>query len=826
SSWVTPGTSTSVESFHLTVNPWLAIGKAKQEIVELRKENQRILMLHGDRFKGQNPDDSPSDSRTRSSEREELPSRREAEWRLDKEQLKVEAERLRGQVEALKEAAARHREETWDKDSALNRQSHEMGLLRDKLCKAKTELNQVFTELTQNKEAKEKLGSQLERLERESEGEVERLRREAEKSRQEAQSLALEAEAARLKAGQEADQHTHRLRQQMADSQQKQADELQRLTASFDSELATIRHSNVELQERLCHAAQDVTKLKNSLLEVSTERDTLREQLSQMGEDFDTQSAALQSLRTYIGQISTERGEEERLTETIQRLTKEKETLQVTAELLTVRLNSLNDLLSLQEEEMVKKASSNPLLVGGPKSTLVLQCWREKVYTLLVQLRSKDFEVRAEKDKLHAKVCCHPFLYNISSLEHHVKHEAHLASVVNHSLQDKAAEVELEKLARERVELELTRALKENSQRKALQVEAVEALNIMTQTVERFSLAFEAKMAELDCAQTRLNGLSQRLTFAKRRVDTIQGLTMRKDALRRVQQATKSTDLASERELQAELQAELAVAEDERDKLTQELKRTPELIESALADLRGKFEGELRPLQQEVEQRRLELLEVSAGRAEAEQRLLEAGSQLEDSRLHLEQLGSQLLSQREESDRVLLEKVSEVENRCAQQLRDMEAQLNTARREHTKAVVALRQFERHAERERAQEKETQCLLSQQTEQEIRDLQRLLQEKDKDRNVLLATIRERGMMSEYKKARTAALQSSACIEEHRRRAPEKTTLPGAQAKQQTNDCLMSVLEDLQALSAAVIHSSEEEDKEQEEERPPGRHGDTP
>lgn len=40
----------------------------------------------------------------------------------------------------------------------------------------------------------------------------------------------------------------------------------------------------------------------------------------------------------------------------------------------------------------------------------------------------------------------------------------------------------------------------------------------------RFSLAFESKVGEVDTAQTRLNTFSQRLTFAKRRVDTIHGM--------------------------------------------------------------------------------------------------------------------------------------------------------------------------------------------------------------------------------------------------------------------------------------------------------------
>lgn len=39
----------------------------------------------------------------------------------------------------------------------------------------------------------------------------------------------------------------------------------------------------------------------------------------------------------------------------LQRLNKEKAALQTTAELLTVRLNSVNEILALQEEKMVKK---------------------------------------------------------------------------------------------------------------------------------------------------------------------------------------------------------------------------------------------------------------------------------------------------------------------------------------------------------------------------------------------------------------------------------------------------------------------------------------
>lgn len=261
-----------------------------------------------------------------------------------------------------------------------------------------------------------------------------------------------------------------------------------------------------------------------------------------------------------------------------------------------------------------------------------------------------------------------------------------------------------------------------------------------------------------------------------------------------------------------ELQAELSSACEERDKLTQELKRTPELIESALADVREQFDSEVRQLRQAAERSRGEAQEAQAAREEAQQRLQEAHTQLEESNLNLEQLHAQLISQQEDSDRALQERVSETEDHCAQQLRVMESQLNTARREHTKAVVALRQFERQAKREREQEREAQCLQSEHTKREIQDLQKLLQEKDKDRNLLLATVRERGLMSEYKAARTTALQTSVALEQQQRPSRKSNTLR-AKDQPQTRDSLLSVLGDLRTLSAAVVHSSEDDAEEE-------------
>ncbi|KAM4619797.1 coiled-coil alpha-helical rod protein 1 [Polymixia lowei] len=800
-SWITPCLTPASPEVPGPANPWLAITQAQQEILELRKENQRLTMLQGESLRGRKQSDHTTDSRPRSTERGEQWSRWETEWRLEMEKHKAEAQRLRGQVDALKETAEGHRQEMRDKEKALNRQSHEIEAMHAELCKAKAELGQVRVELNQNREEKERIGSQLERIEGESGEEIARLRRAVEKSREEARKLALQTEMARLQAEEEANRQTLRLAEQTAESRRKQETELQQLSATHSAELAAARQANRELQDRLRSVTSEVLQLKDGLTEVSTERDALKEHLSQMGQSFETQSATLQSLRNYIGQLSPERGEQERLTETVERLNKEKEALQTTTELLTVRFNSVNEILTLQEEKIAKKTLSDPLLRTGSKGLQVLQLWREKVFTLCVQLRSKDIELKAEKDKL---------LSTVRSLEQQVKREQHHASVLQHSLDDRVAELDLERVARETLKEDLAQALKENFKLKSWSQKAEAEQGALTEAVQRFRLAFEGKVAEVDAAQTRLNIFTQRLTFAKRRVETIQGLIMRRAALQKVQQVTKLTEQADDsiRNLQAELHS---VCE-ERDRLTQELKRTPQLIESALADLREQFESKLRQQRQELEQSWAEVHESAAGREEAQQRLRQAQTQLEESKVNLEQLGSQLLSKQEQSERALQERVSEMEERCAEQLREMEAQVNTARREHTKAVMTLRQFERQAGRERDQMRAAQHIKCEHTKREFLDLQKLLKETDKDKNLLLAVVHERGLLSEYKRARTTALRDSAALGRRRDKSPGKSSGAGAEAQLPAKETLVSVLEELQALSAAVVNSSEDSEEE--------------
>lgn len=51
-----------------------------------------------------------------------------------------------------------------------------------------------------------------------------------------------------------------------------------------------------------------------------------------------------------------------------------------------------------------QQTSADPLKTGS-EGLEMLQLWREKVFKMCIQLRSKDIELRGEKDKLLSKVC-------------------------------------------------------------------------------------------------------------------------------------------------------------------------------------------------------------------------------------------------------------------------------------------------------------------------------------------------------------------------------------------------------------------------------------
>ncbi|XP_055082750.1 coiled-coil alpha-helical rod protein 1 [Periophthalmus magnuspinnatus] len=765
--WTKPSLTSLPTADHSQSSYWLAISQTQQEILELKKENQRLMVLQDENISRNKVIDYNPRYVMRSMDRSE---QWVSQWRLESENYKAEADRLKGQVQTLKEAAIAHREEIRDKDIILNRQAHELEMMREELHKTKAELGLVREELSQAKVQKEQICSKYDNLNRKSNEEIQKLNRDLELTREEAKALSLKADQCRLQAVETIEQQTQRLSKQMEELQKNQETEIQEMTASHSADLQKTVRENRELHDRLQIMSSEVLLHKGRLTEVSAENEGLKDHLGQIRQAFETQSATLHSLRNYIGQLAPESGERDRLNEAVERLNKEKAALQTTAELLTIRLNSVNEILNLQEEKLIKKNSTESVVKNGSESLHVLQLWREKVFKLCVQLRTKDIELRGKK---------HELLSQVNAIAQQLQQEQHQTSVLRHSLEDKTAALDLERVQKETLKQDLAQTQKENSQLRLQTEKDQKDLKYLAEAVQRFSFVFKEKVSEMDVAQTKLNMCAQRLTFAKRRVETIQGLIMRRAALQKVQLSTKQAEQAAD--CIRSLQTELRLVSEERDRLTLELKRTPELIEKALSDLKEQYEGRLVQKQQDLEHSFVDIQEAVCERDQAQRRAELIQEQLQQTEVKLERLSYELLSQQESSQRALEERVFEIEECCAAKLKEMEDQVNRARAEHTRAVMTLRHFERQATKKK------------------KHLQRDHAHREPGLSIPI----------------NMAVQRSAAPWEQREPTSQTPTL-GPKVQLPADARLLSVLEELQSLSAAVVNSSEDSAAEEEEE----------
>ncbi|XP_016331773.1 coiled-coil alpha-helical rod protein 1 isoform X3 [Sinocyclocheilus anshuiensis] len=494
----------------------------------------------------------------------------------------------------------------------------------------------------------------------------------------------------------------------------------------------------LETQNVMTGAAQEVTLLRTQIQEVISERDELKNQLSVLNSSLLEQSECVQKLRTYIGSNITEKKEEE-LRRQIQHLEKEKEALSLSVQLLNVRVNAANDILAIQEKELGEQVSSQQQQV---------EC-----------LQSQN-------------------------------------SVFQHQLEDKTAQLELQHVHAQGVQQQLDSALQENAQLKECNKSTEGSLNDISETAHRVMSAVEMKAGQMEAAQSSVSQLNQRLAFAAKRLDTVHGLLLRKEALWRTKKATRSPEPALSESFIKSLQAEVVLLSAERDKLTQELKRTPELIQASLSELQQQRARELGHLRKALSQSRAELEASESSRMEMQRQCEEHEGTIVELRAENQRLQQQCDS--------VLQKVSVAETVCEEKLRDMEAQLNTARREHTKAVVVLRQVQRQVEREKDQMKAVEKERTEHTHKRTTHLQKQLKDKDKDRNLLLAVVQEQGLMNEYKILRRSAIQTTEALKQ--KHPPQSES-----SNPSTPESLLGAL---QALSAAVMGSSEEEDDDEE------------
>ncbi|XP_063794104.1 coiled-coil alpha-helical rod protein 1 isoform X2 [Pseudophryne corroboree] len=638
---------------------------------------------------------------------------------------------------------------------------------------------------------------------------LERAVADAQDKEEELRRLAQEVPALKLvvtKAGQAEErrkQEEERRRQAEETAEQQRLEELRLLSESHKMELDSARSKvhilEMKLQEVHERKAQEVTGLTEELQAANHKSETAEAQLSHCHLELERQNSLVQQLRTYIGELvpDNRHAEEQKmemteLKNTIQILEKERDALQTSMSLLQTRLLSLTHILSLQESDLCKKTGTH---TDGQKTQMLLKRWREKVFSLMVQLKSEEINKESDDRKIREQIC---------SLENALQESNQQLALYSHTMQDRTAELEIERVQNKCLQDKLGSAVATSSRLSSRIEKAEQTALQLKQMIDRFVQALPTQETSLRGALQRMVTLGQRVSFAAKRVDTIQGLVAQRLALVKLAQEERPSNTVTEADIcrpsYEDLESEIKLLNGERERLSAELKRGVLIIEGKVTETRERLEAEIEDCRQTTSLLRHSLHEAEEREGALREQVAELERRLQEACETSAQLKEQLNGQKGEYERELQHKVSEVEEKTTQRLAQMEKQLHEARREHTKAVVALRQTERQMQREKTRSQETMHTLEDGARLREEQLSLQLREADRDKNLMIATLRQEGLLTTYQKNRTAAVQLADTSTEKGHRPGEAF---GSGCTPGLKESISSMLANLQSLGATLL-----------------------
>ncbi|XP_065740873.1 coiled-coil alpha-helical rod protein 1 [Phocoena phocoena] len=587
------------------------------------------------------------------------------------------------------------------------------------------------------------------------------------KMRLEAQAVELEALARAEKAGRaEAEGLRAALagaevvRKNLEEGSQRELEDVRRL---HQEQLSSLTQAHREALSSLTSKAGGLEKSLSSLetrrsgeaeelAAAQREAELLRKQLSKTQEDLEAQVTLVENLRRYVGEqvppeVHSQMWESERqeLLETVQHLREDRASLRTTTELLRVRVQSLTHVLCMQEEELARRVQPSDCLEPEftKKCQSLLKRWREKVFALMVQLKAQELEHRDCVEQLKGQV---------AELQEGVKTQCQEQAILQRSLQDKAAEVEVERMGAKALQTELSRTQEARRREQQQTATAEEQLKLVANAVS-------------SCPQP-----------------------------------PPATDMS----------LELEQLREERNRLDAELQLSAHIIQQEVGRAREQGEAERQKLSEVAQQLEQELQRTQESLASLGLQLEAARQGQQESTAEAASLRQELTQQQEVYGQALQEKVAEVETRLREQLSESERRLNEARREHTKAVVSLRQIQRKATREKERNQELRRLQDEARKEEGQRLTQRLKELERDKNLMLATLQQEGLLSRYKQQRLLAVLPSPSdkglpVESSLRASESSASAPPAAAlctKESIKGSLSVLLDDLQGLSEAI------------------------
>ena len=446
---------------------------------------------------------------------------------------------------------------------------------------------------------------------------------------------------------------------------------------------------------------------------------------------------------------------------------------------LQIRLKSMNEILTIQESQLESKqypsssaGNSSMLLNNEKKRQGLLGKWRNKAFELLVQLKSLEITCKQERhlgDKTVQEY--------MARLDEEISKNKIYANVI----EDKKAELTVlnsdNTLLTEQVsQLKETNVHLENKCMKDLQSSAelnkfVHSLIKQYQTIEDSFKVANKKLVHLD----------QRVEFARNRLGVVKALYIRKEThlkeeLKRVNVLEMTTNLSSihgsmdpnESSLNQVVSIEhkndpIKMDEDEGKLLRKELEQILEernlLADRLQTDMKAMDEKVVSMksgYQLKIDSLNNQLNELNQLNAYKQDKIEQMSEQL----LIKTSLAESLSKKYDDIQKELLELRTQLSLDCERQLKTqdfdfaekmskMDQKLNEARREQAKAVVMMRQMERSTNREKERMENLLKSCESYYKDHLDKLQTKIVSLEKERNILMNTLRQQGNLSHLK-----------------------------------------------------------------------------
>jgi coiled-coil alpha-helical rod protein 1 len=502
----------------------------------------------------------------------------------------------------------------------------------------------------------------------------------------------------------------------------------------------------------------------------------------------------LQNLRNYVNDSMP-------TIETIKEMTKEREQyeqqiLKIKAKndllikentSLQIRLKSINEILTIQENQLeLAKSSSNveTLSSNEKKRGGLLNKWRNKVFELLIQLKTQEIDYKQEQNSSEKK--CQEYAQRLDD-------QMSKNRILENVIEDKKAELNV--LTNDNTILnEQVSTLKEtNENLEKRRKEDLETTSQLKSFVDSLIKQYQTIEESFRAANKKLVHIDQRVEFAKNRLGVVKALYSRKESKLKEEQARKcnmldmTTNLSSihasiqsnesnnvphnplslelpnsmldflenkktleEKENDGEntllIKSELEKVLLERDLLAKKLQTDIEEMGEKASKMKDDYELTLKNLNEIIkdlrevnDKKQIEIEDLNENVKVKEHMYDELNKKYCEMETQFVELKSKMSVEIER-------KCKEREMQFIEKLSKMDQKLNEARREQAKAVVIMRQMERSTNREKERMESMLKSCDNYYKEHLNKLQSKIISLEKERNTLMSTLKQQSQFS--------------------------------------------------------------------------------